>query len=80
VAISPYAGSTVSRWHFKLTIVQYGQLRGEVRADIALENLARYVGVLYVSLLFSEAEQSTPAEYAVEVNTLLAFLRTALSP
>lgn len=63
-----------------LTIVQYGQLRGEVRADIALENLARYVGVLYVSLLFSETRQSTPAGYAVAVNTLLAFLRTALSP
>jgi AcrR family transcriptional regulator len=65
-----------------LTIVQYGQLRDEVRADIPPENLARYVGVLYVSLLYknTEGEQSTPAKYAVEVNTLLAFLRKALTP
>lgn len=63
-----------------LTIVQYGQLRGEVRVDIPLESLARYIGVLYVSLLYTMVEQSTPAEYAVEVNTLLAFLRAALSP
>ena len=64
-----------------VTIVQYGRQRGEVRDDIPLENLARYVGVLYVSLLYNstEDEQSTPAQYAAEVNTLLAFLRTALT-
>jgi AcrR family transcriptional regulator len=65
-----------------LTIVQYGQRQGEVRVDIPPENLARYVGVLYVSLLHNntEGEQSTPANYTVEVNTLLAFLHTALTP
>lgn len=65
-----------------VTIVRYGRQRGEVRDDIPLENLARYVGVLYVSLLYNstEDEQSTPAKYAVEVNTLLAFLHTALTP
>lgn len=64
-----------------LTIVRYGQQRGEVRADIPLENLARYIGVLYVSLLYNiEGEQRTPTTYAGEVGTLLAFLHTALRP
>ncbi|HLH61243.1 MAG TPA: TetR/AcrR family transcriptional regulator [Ktedonobacteraceae bacterium] len=61
------------------SIVQYGQRRGEVRADIPLENLARYIGVLYVPLL-KEVRQSTAAKYAGEVDTLLAFLRSALCP
>jgi hypothetical protein len=64
-----------------LTIVRYGQQRDEVRADIPLENLARYIGVLYVSLLYStEGEQRMPTTYAGEVDTLLAFLHTALRP
>ena len=63
-----------------LTIVRYGQSRGEVRADIPLEKLARYIGVLYVSLLYTGIEHRTSATYAGEVETLLAFLRTALSP
>ncbi len=62
------------------TIVRYGQRRGEVRADIPLENLARYIGVLYVSLLFKEVKQHTSTKYAGEVNTLLAFLHAALQP
>ena len=63
-----------------LTIFQYGQQRGEVRTDIPLEKLARYVGVLYVSLLFNPVEQCPPANYTAEVDDLLIFLTPALNP
>ncbi len=62
------------------TILRYGQQRGEVRVDIPLEHAARYVGVLYIALLYALFEQGTPTKYAAEVDTLLAFLRTALKP
>ncbi len=62
------------------TILQYGQQRGEVRMDLPLEHMARYVGVLYIALLYALVEQGTPTRYASEVETLLAFLRTALKP
>jgi AcrR family transcriptional regulator len=62
------------------TILQYGQQRREVRIDLPLEHMARYVGVLYIALLYALVEQGTPMRYASEVDTLLAFLRTALKP
>ncbi len=64
-----------------LTILQYGQQRGEVRCDIASENLAHYVGVLYVSLLRHDPiEARLLANYAVEIDILLAFIGPALLP
>lgn len=62
------------------TILRDGQLRGEVRIDLPLEHMVRYVGVLYIALLYALVEQETPTRYAREVETLLAFLRTALKP
>lgn len=53
---------------------------GEVRVDIPLEHVARYVGVLYLALVYVLVEQGTPTRYAVEVDTLPTFLRTALKP
>lgn len=67
-----------------LTILQYGKLRGEVRPDIPLEKLAHYIGTLYVSLLFHplalQDEQVVLTNYHAEIDTLLAFLDTALHP
>lgn len=67
-----------------LTILQYGISRGEVRTDIPPEYLAQYTGTLYVSRLFPPLKQQTEAtlhtEYHAEMETLLAFLATALSP
>jgi AcrR family transcriptional regulator len=61
-----------------LNIMQYGLQRGEVRTDIAPEYLARYIGVLYVSLIHRMTNQFSSAQYTSEVETLLTFLRTAL--
>jgi AcrR family transcriptional regulator len=61
-------------------ILRYGQQRGEVRVDIPLEQLARYVGVLYIALLYGMLEQGTSTQYAAEVDTLLTFLSPALEP
>jgi AcrR family transcriptional regulator len=67
-----------------LAILQDGKARGEVRTDIPLEKLAHYIGAIYVSLLFHPLEQQTEqmllANYHAEIETLLAFLSTALSP
>jgi len=62
-----------------LMIVQYGQQRSEVRTDLPQEHLARYIGILYVSLLFHRMEQPMLASYSTEVDTLLAFLKSALN-
>jgi AcrR family transcriptional regulator len=67
-----------------LTILASGKLRGEVRSDLALEKLAHYVGVLYVSQHFhpleQPAEQTSLTKYTSEIDTLLVFLKAALSP
>lgn len=59
-------------------ILAYGQQRGEVRTDIPIEKLVRYVGVLYISLFPDIVGQHTPTKYADEVDTLLAFMGRAL--
>jgi AcrR family transcriptional regulator len=58
-------------------ILQHGQQRGDVRVDIPPESLARYVGVLYVSVLFAVMKE--PMNYAREVERLLDFLLPALA-
>lgn len=67
-----------------LAILRYGTSRGEVRTDIPLEKLAQYINALYVSQLFlplkRQTEETLPTEYPAEMETLLAFLETALSP
>ncbi|GAC1640824.1 MAG: hypothetical protein NVS4B9_33310 [Ktedonobacteraceae bacterium] len=60
-----------------VTIVQQGQQRGEVRRDISDDQLGRYVGTLYVSFLL-ELKDSTSISYVSEIETLLAFLQSAL--
>ena len=59
-------------------ILAHGQQRDEVRADIALEKLVRYVGVLYVSLVGDMVAQNTSDRYTEEVDSLLAFIKSAL--
>ncbi|HEY4383606.1 MAG TPA: hypothetical protein VGN34_03895, partial [Ktedonobacteraceae bacterium] len=63
-------------------LVSYGQQRGEVRADIAVEKLAHYIGILYVSLVRHMGDGACSPSgytgYTAEVETLLAFLRNAL--
>jgi len=62
------------------TIIRDGQQRAEVRTDIPTEKLARYIGVLYLSLLraLGKDPTRTQSDYRGEVETLLAFLRSAL--
>lgn len=67
-----------------LAILQYGASRGEVRTDIPLEKLAQYTNAIYVSQLFLPSERQTEEtlhmDYQADMETLLAFLETALSP
>jgi len=62
------------------TILAYGQQRAEVRTDIPLEKLARYVGALCASLLFSLMAPTISTEYKAEIAILLAFMKTGLAP
>ena len=79
-ARTPECGHEIGFLETLTTILQDGQRRGEVRIDLPLEQMVRYVGVLYIALLYSLVEQRTSTRYAQEVETLLAFLRTALEP
>ncbi len=58
-------------------IVLAGQQRGEVRVDLSAEKLAYYIGVLYVALLQEMSAQHSSTVYPAEVETMLAFLRSA---
>lgn len=67
-----------------VALLRYGKRRGEVRSDLPLEKMAHYIGALYVSVLFPpmepQAEQGVLTHYRAEIETLLAFLDTALNP
>ena len=60
------------------TILLYGQQQGDVRRDIPLEKLTRYVTILYVSLVSELLEKNASPEYLLEIETLLEFLRSGL--
>lgn len=59
-------------------ILRHGQQQGDVRRDIPLEKLTRYVTTLYVSLVSELLEKNTSPEYLLEIETLLDFLRAGL--
>jgi len=60
------------------TILLHGQQQGDVRRDIPLEKLTRYVTILYVSLVSELLEKNASPEYLLEIETLLEFLRSGL--
>ena len=60
------------------TILLHGQQQGDVRRDIPLEKLTRYVTILYVSLVSELLEKNASPEYLLELETLLEFLRSGL--
>lgn len=55
-------------------ILEHGQRQGDVRRDIALEKLTRYVTMLYISHVSEMLEKN----YLLEIETLLEFLRSGL--
>jgi AcrR family transcriptional regulator len=59
-------------------ILRYGQQRAEVRVDIPLGNLVRYIAVLYISLLSTVLRHNSREQYNVEIDTLLTFIESAL--
>jgi hypothetical protein len=61
-----------------VAILQQGQQRGEVRTDISVDRLSRYMLALYVSCLLAELKGSATGSYVDEIDTLLAFLQVAL--
>lgn len=61
-----------------LLIVQHGQQQQEIRQDLPAETLARYIGVLYISLLYQLINPDTTIDYNKEIEQLLTFLQAAL--
>jgi hypothetical protein len=55
-------------------ILEHGQLHGDIRRDIPLEKLSRYVTMLYISQVSEMLERN----YLLEIETLLGFLRSGL--
>ncbi len=60
-----------------ITIIQSGQQWGEIRTDLSAKTLALYVGSLYITLVQATIQQASETAYAVEIESLLAFLRSA---
>lgn len=63
-----------------IQVIRYGQERGEVRSDIPAENITRYLSALQMSLFFSLLESPLPDNGALEIERLLAFIKTGLLP
>lgn len=61
-------------------IVLEGQQHGEIRSDLPGGQIADYISVLYISLVRKMSIRSASTSYLAEVETLLAFLRSALRP
>jgi AcrR family transcriptional regulator len=55
-------------------ILGHGQQQGDIRRDIPLEKLTRYVTRLYISQVSEMLERN----YLLEIETLLGFLRSGL--
>jgi AcrR family transcriptional regulator len=60
------------------SILHYGQQRGEVGSDIPLKKLEHYIAALYLSLIAEMISQNISTRYIDEVDTLLAFIESAL--
>jgi AcrR family transcriptional regulator len=62
-----------------IQVLRYGQERGEVRTDIPLEHIARYLSALQASLVFRLLEKDAPEDALQEIGRLLAFVEGGLS-
>jgi AcrR family transcriptional regulator len=61
-------------------VLRRGQERGEIRGDLPADNIARYLGALQMSLFFHLVESPSPDDCALEIERLLAFIKTGLLP
>ena len=61
------------------TILLRGQQQDDVRRDIPVEKLTRYVTVLYISHVYELLEKNAPPEYMLDIESLLEFLHSGLS-
>ncbi len=61
-------------------ILQHGQQRGEIRTEVSIERLARYIGILYVSIFYSMVMDLQPVslDYSREVDEMLTFVESGL--
>ena len=59
-------------------ILRYGQERGEVRLDLSLETLIRFVGILYVSSLMMTILHIEETDYRTEIDKLLSFIASGI--
>ena len=62
-----------------ISILRYGQTRGEVRMDIPVEHIVRYISGVQMSLVI-EFMDAPPEDPIAEIDRLLAFIATGLSP
>jgi AcrR family transcriptional regulator len=65
---------------FFIQILHRGQNRGEVRTDIPLESIARYLMALQMSLLFNLLDPLAQIDFALEVDRLLTLVEAGLTP
>jgi AcrR family transcriptional regulator len=61
-------------------VLSYGQERGEVRSDIPVDRLARYLITLQGLLLIELLEQNPSQDAPQEISRLLAFVQGGLAP
>ncbi|HVU13168.1 MAG TPA: TetR/AcrR family transcriptional regulator [Phototrophicaceae bacterium] len=62
-----------------IQILRYGQTRGEVRADIPLDQQANYIAALYVSIFYGLIMQAeTGSEYTREIDAMLSFIQSGM--
>lgn len=61
-------------------VLRYGQGRGEVRTDIPLPYMTRYLGAFQSVLFLDTFEATSPEQASQEIERMLALIQTGLSP
>ncbi|MBA3873063.1 MAG: TetR/AcrR family transcriptional regulator [Anaerolineae bacterium] len=63
-----------------LRLLRYGQARGEVRSDIPLEYMTRYLGAFLSVFFLHTFEAMSPENASQEIEQMLTLIQTGLSP
>lgn len=60
-------------------MIEVSQQQGEIPLNLPAETLARYVGALYISVLYYVLHHQPEAAYEREIEQLLTFLQGAFA-
>jgi AcrR family transcriptional regulator len=77
--LAPIGSERIGPQEVYTHVIRYGQERGEIRSDLPIENLVRYLGALQMSLIFRIMDPGFMENSSLEIKRLLSFLEKGLA-